>query len=214
MQAIKEHQRRPSPGARPQPLAFFKTSLWIGSWGTKHVYETDPQTGRVIQDIPAPGTPYGLAVSGGELRAVVSDDGEADDRYLYRIQASGGFDSSSKVACPDLTGSHLAADGDVLYLAQMHSRRLLVIGPDGATQRAIALPSRIGGMGFRDGTLYVIATDEEFENLRFATLDVSSEQGKIAEIGVIPFDARSLAFDGTAWWTCHREASEIVSFTV
>jgi hypothetical protein len=68
-------------------------------------------------------------------------------------------------------------------------------------------------MGFRSGTLHVISADEEFENLHLATLSVDSSEPKIAELARIPFGARSLAFDGQAWWTNHREASQIVSFT-
>lgn len=67
-------------------------------------------------------------------------------------------------------------------------------------------------MGFRAGTFYIISADEEFENLQLATLDVQASNPPLAPMATIPFDARSLAFDGHAWWTSHREASEIVSF--
>ncbi len=213
MQDVKEQVRRPSPGSRPQPLAFDGTSLWMGSWDTDHIYQLEPKSGNVLAEIAAPGKPYGLAVLDKELRVVVSI-GENDDRYFYRFVPGIGFDLASKEACPDLTGSHLASDGNLLYLAQMHYRRILVIGPDGSIQREIPLPSRIGGMGFRSGTLYVISADEEFENLHFATFNVNSGKPEVTEVASIPFDARSLAFDGGAWWTSHREASQIVSFTV
>ncbi len=213
MQDVKEQVRRPSPASRPQPLTFDGTSLWMGSWDTDHIYQIDPKNGAVLQEIAAPGKPYGLAVLDKELRVVVSI-GDDDDRYFYRFIPGTGFDLASKTACPDLTGSHLACDGNLLYLGQMHYRRVLIMGPDGTIQRQVPLPSRIGGMGFRSGTLYVISADEEFESLHFATLDAQSEKAEITEIATIPFDARSLAFDGQVWWTSHREASQIVSFTV
>ncbi len=213
MQNVKEQVRRTSPGSRPQPLAFDGASLWMGSWDTDHIYQIDPKNGAVLQEIAAPGKPYGLAMLGNELRVVVSI-GADDDRYFYRFIPGTGFDLASKTACPDLTGSHLASDGELLYLAQMHYRRILIIGPDGSIQREVPLPSRIGGMGFRSGTLHVISADEEFENLHFATFNPQSEKPTITEVATMPFDARSLAFDGQVWWTSHREASQIVSFTV
>jgi len=67
-------------------------------------------------------------------------------------------------------------------------------------------------MGLRAGTFYIISADDEFENLQLATLDVAVSHPALAPVAAIPFDARSLAFDGDAWWTSHREASQIVSF--
>ncbi|MDQ2681173.1 MAG: hypothetical protein M3Y21_09170 [Candidatus Eremiobacteraeota bacterium] len=213
MQSIKELQRRPSPGGRPQPLAFDGKSLWMGSWDTDRLYEIEPKSGKVLNETDAPGKPYGIAVLGNELRVVVSI-GEEDDRYFFRFVPGTGFDLASKTACPELTGSHLATDGALLYLGQMGNRRILVLDDTYKIQREIPLPTRIGGMSLHDGILYVIAADEEWENLQFATLDILAPEPVIKPIASIPFDARALAFDGTAWWTSHREASEIVSFTV
>lgn len=213
MQEVKELRRHASPGGRPQPIAFDGTSLWIGSWDTDHIYEIDPKSGNVLHEFPAPGKPYGLAVIGNEIRAVVSI-GDDDDRYFYRFVPGTGFDLQSKTECPDLTGSHLASDGTDLYLGQMHNQRILVMTPEGEVKREIPLPSRIGGMGFHEGQMHVIGADEEFEKLRFASLDLQTDKPQITEIATMPQNARSLAFDGTAWWTNHREANQIVSFTV
>lgn len=213
MQNIKELQRRPAPGSRPQPLAFHRRSLWIGSWDTDQIYEIEPNSGTVLEEIKAPGKPYGIAVLGDDLRVVVSI-GEADDRYFFRFVPGAGFDLASKTACPDFTGSHLASEGATLYLGQMGNRRILAL--DGAynIQREIPLPARIGGMGFSSGTFYVISGNEELENLHLATLDLLAPEPEGVQVAAIPFDARCLAFDGKAWWTSHREVSEIVSFTV
>ena len=213
MKSITELHRFPAPAARPQPLVFDGKSLWTGSWETDHIYELDPNGMKVIRDIPAPGKPYGLALLGKELRVVVAL-GEDDDRFFYRFDPKSGFDESSKTACPEFTGSHLASDGTSLYLAQMHYRQVLVIDAHGKATRTIPLPSRIGGLGFANGTLYTIEADEEFDHLQFASLDISGEQAKIEAIAPMDEHARSLAFDGSAWWTCYREKNEIVSFTV
>jgi outer membrane protein assembly factor BamB len=211
MQSVRELERQPSPAPRPQPLAFYGKTLWMGSWDTNHLYAIDPHTWRVLEEVAAPGKPYGLAALGAELRVVVSI-GEEDDRYLYRFVPGQGFDPESKTACPDFTGSHLASDGTTLYLGQMGKQRILAFDASGSLLREIALPTRCGGMGLRAGTFYIISADDEFENLQLATLDVAVSHPALAPVAAIPFDARSLAFDGDAWWTSHREASQIVSF--
>jgi len=213
MQSVKELARHRSPGSRPAPLTIHGKTLWTGSWDTDHLYAIDPKTWQVLEEAAAPGKPYGLAAVGDELRVVVSI-GEEDDRYFYRFVPGQGFDPESKIACPDFTGSHLAYDGTTLYLGQMGNRRILALGADGSILREIALPTRCGGMGFRAGTFYIISADKEFENLQLATLDLQVSNPALAPVAAIPFDARSLAFDGNAWWTNHREASEIVSFVV
>jgi hypothetical protein len=213
MQNVIQRTRRASPAGRPQPLAFYRQSLWMGSWDTDRLYAIDPQTWAVTDEIAAPGKPYGLAVVGSDMRVVVSI-GEDEDRYLFRFVPGEGFDESSKMACPDLTGSHLASDGTTLYLAQMGMRRIVTLDDAGSIDREIALPTRICGMGFGPKGFYVISADEEFENLQLATFDVTSNDAKPAPIAGIAFDgARSIAYDGSVWWTSDREVSEIVSFT-
>jgi outer membrane protein assembly factor BamB len=213
MQTIEELHRRPSPGSRPQPLAFDGSTLWVGSWETDHLYALDPQTWAVTDEVAAPGKPYGLAAFGGELRVVVSI-GDDDDRYLFRFVPGKGFDPDSKVACPDYTGSHLVTDGTTLYLGQMGNRRIVALDESGSIQREIALPSRCVGLGFGSGGFHIIACDEEFENLYLAKIDLETDTPALIAEAAIPFDARCLAFDGTAWWTSQRESSQIVAFTV
>jgi len=214
MQDVTKKTKRPAPAGRPFAPAFHGTSLWIGSWDTDRIYELDPKSGVVRNEFPAPGKPFGLAAFEDGLRVVVSDNGEADDRYLYRFAADTGFDLASKAPCPDVTGSHLAAHGGELYLAQLHNRRILVLAGDVSVKREIALPSQIAGMAFRNGKLFVIAADDEFEDLRFAELTGDPGKPQLAEIARLPSVARCLASDGEVWWTAHREDNEIVSFTV
>lgn len=213
MQNVIERARHASPAGRPQPLAFFGTTLWMGSWDTDRLYAIDPKTWTVTDEVAAPGKPYGIAVMGAEMRVVIAL-GEDEDRYLFRFVPGKGFDESSKTACPDFTGSHLASDGTTLYMAQMGLRRIVSLNDAGAIVREVALPTRIAGMGFGPDGFYIISGDEEWENLKLATFDVASSDPKLSPIASIPFDgARALAYDGSAWWTSDREVSEIVSFT-
>ena len=57
------------------------------------------------------------------------------------------------------------------------------------------------------------SADEEFENLAFGTFDVANGNAPFESIRPLPEEARSLAYDGTRWWTCLRDANEIASFT-
>ncbi len=212
MLTVKEVQRRPSPGARPQPLAFHGGRLWVGSWDTNTLYAVDPRTWSVAEQIAAPGRPYGMASFDGSLSVVVSDGD--DDRYLYRCTPGKGFDPSSKTACPDFTGSHLATDGKTIYLCQQGNRRILVIDPSANVQREIALPTRCAGFGFGpSGDSFMISGDAELENLVLARIDLRESAPTATRIASIPFDARALTFDGAMCWTSHRDASEIVAFT-
>jgi hypothetical protein len=213
MHDVKELTRHDSPAGRPQPLAFHGKVLWVGCWATSHLYALDPATWSVLDEVPAPGRPYGMASFGGALHVVVSI-GEEDDRYLYRFVPGQGFDAASKAACPQLTGSHLATDGKTLYLLQMTNARILALDSERSASREIALPSRCGGIGFGFGAFYMISADEELENLKLATLDIKLDHPPLAPVAALPPEARALVSDGTAWWTSHREQSRIVSFAV
>jgi hypothetical protein len=211
MQNVKKVQRHPAPAGRPQPLAFHDGTLWVGCLDTSRLYAIDTTTWSVLDDVAAPGKPYGIASFGGALLVVISL-GEQDDRYFYRFVPGKGFDLESKTACPDLTGSHLASDGSDLYLVQMSNRRLLVLDAVGSVKRAIPLPSSCPGIAFAGGALHVISADEEFDHLQLATLDIGGANAKLSDEADIEPEARGLAYDGRAWWTSLRELGEIVSF--
>lgn len=212
MHSITELLRKPSPAARPQPLAFFSDRLWVGSWETDKLYAIDPGSWSVTAEVAAPGKPFGLTLFRGALSVVVALDD--DDRYLFRFDPLTGFDLGSKTPCPDFTGSHLAAKGDELFLCQQGLRRILVLDERAAVLREIALTARCGGIAFdASGKCFTIAADAEFEKLEFAELDVRESAPQPRPLAAIAFDARALAFDGKAWWTSHRDAGEIVEFS-
>lgn len=211
MEQIEELGRHASPAGQPQPLAFLGSTLWIGCWDTTSLYAIDSQTWNVLEHVPAPGRPYGLAAVNGELRVVVSI-GEDDDRFFYRFVPGEGFDAASKLACPNSNGSHLTYEGETLYLVQATNKRILALGADLSVQREIALPARIAGIGHREGAFFAISADDEFDNLSLATLDISGSTAVFEDIAVMPVESRALAFDGTSWWTNLRESNAILSF--
>jgi hypothetical protein len=136
-----------------------------------------------------------------------------DDRYLYRLSPEQGFDLGSKTPCPDLTGSYLASSGSTIYIGQMTLQRILGLASDGTVEREIALPTRCAGLGFGPGgRFYMISGDAELEHLQFGTLDISQSEPAFGSIRPLPDEARSLAYDGSQWWTCLRDANDILSF--
>jgi hypothetical protein len=212
MQTTEKLERRPSPATRPHPLTYLNDTLWMGSWDTDRIYAIEPRTWKVRQEIEAPGKPYGIVAVGNELRVVVAHDD--DDRYLYRLAPDRGFDLDSKTPCPDLTGSFLAAAGATIYLGQMTLRRIVVLKPDATVERAIALPTRCAGLSFGPGgRFFMISGDDELEHLQFGTLDVAQSKPQFESIRPLPDEARSLAYDGSVWWTCLRDDNAIASFT-
>ncbi|HTX58903.1 MAG TPA: hypothetical protein VMH02_04430 [Verrucomicrobiae bacterium] len=197
---------------QPHPLAFHEGTLWIGSWENHRLYGIDPQTWTIREEHESPGKPFGIAPLGDELRVVISLDD--DDRYLFPFRPGRGFDVGGKRACPDLTGSYLASQGGRLYLGQMTNRRILVLANDASVEREIALPTRCAGLGFGPGGFHMISGDQELEHLVFGTLDASQAAPSFQPLAPLPDEARSLAHDGSRWWTCLRDRNEMLSFIV
>jgi hypothetical protein len=212
MQSVREIQRRPSPAPRPQALAYLDGSLYMASLDTATIYEIDPASWEVRSQTPAPGKPYGMAVLDGAIRVVVSI-GEEDDRYLYTFVPGKGFDESSKLALPELTGSHLASDGASLYVLQIGKRQIVTIDATGVVTKESPLSVRLAGVGCANGKLYGLAGDEEFEHLYLASVDLTGSQAVTTDIAsAVSDEARALTYDGKHWWTSYRDENEIGSF--
>jgi sugar lactone lactonase YvrE len=194
LHAITELLRLPSPSPMPLGLAVDGDTLWMASRETHRLYAIDIAKWTVSDEVQCPGSPFGMTMVGDELRVVTGYGEKAHDRYIERFIPGHGF-KNGKIPCPDLTGSHLAFDGDTLFLSQAHYRKVLALDGQGNVLREIDLPRTPVGMTIVDGCFYLITTDEEFENVEFWILD-----------------ARGLAFDGTRFWTSHRDNNEIVAF--
>jgi len=215
MEDVKETSRRKTPFPRPQSIAVDGDSVWIGSIATSKIYALDPATLRAVSESDAPGKPWGMTkVGGGDLR-VICGEGDDDDRYVYDYRAGKGFAGSARFQCPESTGSQLSFDGKRLYVSQWYNRRLLGVDEAGNVEETIPIPHQICGQTFADGAFYLLTTEDESTNDYWITrVTLRSGTPAIADLARVPFAARALAFDGAQFWTNHREAGEVVTFTL
>ena len=206
--------RMPSPAPRPQSLAFDGELLWMGSIETCRLYAIDPLHWTVREEAPAPGKPWGMTAMGDELR-VICGEGEDDRRVIRRFVPGHGFKNEGAIPCPDDTGSQLGYDGDRLYVSQWYNKKVLSLDSAGAVGSVVDAPHGIAGQVIFGGSFYLLGTDDEESDQYFITrVDARNGKPHAEDIAHIPFHARALAYDGTRFWTNHRENNEIVAFTV
>ena len=211
---IVERKRLLSPATTPQALTWDGKTLWMGSRDLRRVYQLDSEKWTVGEERAAPGIPW-AAVSAGHALWFTLGEGPDDDRYLRRYFVGQGFSESERIACPDFTGSYLSYDGEHLHLSQWYKHRILKLDEKGKILREIAVEAEICGHVFVDGVIYVLRGTEQGEgDWRIARLDPREETPRIEELARVPFQCRSLAFDGETFWTNHREADRTVSFTL
>jgi hypothetical protein len=212
MQGIIEKKRLCSPVPRPQSLAFDGTFLWMGSIETKKLYQIDPDNWKIEQEAIVPGLPWGLAAVHGELR-VICGEGQEDDRYIRAFVPGRGFTGDNSIRCPESTGSHLGFDGEHLWVSQWYNRRLVSIDEKGDVISILSIPHGICGQVIVGDYTYLLTTDDE-ESTDYGISRVKRSTGLTEDFAAVPFHARALAFDGTYFWTNHREQHEIVCFTL
>lgn len=186
----------------------------MGSRDLSRIYAIDVTTWTVLDETDAPGIPW-AAVSAGEDLWFTIGEGPEDDRYLRRYLPGKGFSETERIACPEFTGSYLSYDGDYLYLSQWYKHRILKLDASGNILRVIDVGAEICGHVFVDGLIYVLrGTEQGNEDWRIAHLDPRQETPRIEDLAQVPFQCRSLAFDGANFWTNHRAANTIVSFAM
>ncbi|GAC1544883.1 MAG: hypothetical protein NVS2B17_26600 [Candidatus Velthaea sp.] len=208
---IEELLRIPAPCPAPQALACDGTDLWVGSVETNRIYGVRGNTGAIFEESPAPGEPIGMVVTGDALR-VVTSEGDDDNRFIRRYVFGHGFKSEA-LPCPDDTGSFLAYDGDNLFLSQRHQKRILELDGAGTVKRTIAVPREITGMVIVGGRFFLMTVESKTsEESRIFRIDARKDEPEIIEIANVPFNGRSLAWDGSKFWTNCRTENTIVAF--
>lgn len=211
---ITERERLASPAITPQALAWHQGELWFGSRDLKRIYRMDRETWKVLEETEAPGIPWAGVSMGDDLWFTIGE-GEEDDRYLRRFVPGKGFSDHDRIACPDFTGSYLSFDGEHLYLSQWYHHRILQLNAKGNELREIAVGAEISGHTFVEGKIYVLrGTEQNGGDWRLARLDPQESQPDVQELARVPFQCRSLCYDGELLWTNHREGDRIVCFEI
>ena len=153
-----------------------------------------------------------MTVVGDELRVICGETDE-DHRIIRRFVPGHGFKNSDAIPCPEDTGSQLGYDGDRLYVSQWYQRRILSLDERGHVGTVVDVPHGICGQVVLDGCFYLVTTDDESTNDYWLTrVDARNGSPKSEDIARIGFPARALAFDGSRFWTNHRERDQIVAF--
>jgi hypothetical protein len=208
---IIEKSRQRSPAVTPQALAYHKGVLWMGSRDLRRIYALDVKSWSVTEETDAPGIPW-AAVSTNDVLRFTLGEGPEDDRYVRSYDPAKGF-GHDRIACPDFTGSYLSFDGNYLYLSQWYKQRILKLDAGGNILREINVGAEICGHVFVDGLIYVLrGVEKPNEIWHIARLDPGQETPKVENVARVPFESRSLTFDGTNFWSNHRAANEIISF--
>lgn len=208
---IRELDRCVSPAPTPQALAWHRGELWFGSRDLRRVYRMDRAKWETTAEFDAPGIPW-AAVSAEDALWFTLGKGSDDDRYLRRFVPEEGF-AETKIPCPEFTGSYLGYDGEHLYLSQWYNFRILKLDDKGNVTREIPIGAEISGHAFVDGSIYVLrGTEQNGGDWRVGRLNPRDDTPKVEELARVPFQCRSLAFDGEHFWTNHREADRIVRF--
>ena len=209
---VKEQRRIASPGVAPQALAWHSGALWMGSRDLRRIYCINPDTWEVFKEVEAPGIPW-AATSKGEALCFTVGEGANDDRYLRSYTPHSGFSENDRVACPDFTGSYLCYDGQHVHLSQWYKHRILKLDAAGNILCIFDVGAEISGHTFFEGAIYVLrGTEQAGEDWRIARLDPRAETPQVQDLAKVPFPCRSLAFDGSHFWTNHRAANETVCF--
>ena len=213
MDTVTEVRRLPSPAPKPHALAFDGTRLWMGSLLSHRLYSIDPASWTARDEGQAPGRPWGMTVVGDELR-VLCGEGAEDLRIIRRFVPGHGFKlRDGAIPAPGDTGSHLGYDGDRLYVSQWYDKRILSLDETGTVGSVIDVPHEICGQVIVDGCFYLVTTDDEdLEEYALTRVDARGPKPVIEDLARIPWRVRALTFDGTNFWTNHREADQMVAF--
>jgi hypothetical protein len=217
MKEVSNLERHSSPVPTPQALAWDGERLWLSSRDLGTLHKLDSATLKMVEEIDPPGVVWAGVLTGDAWRFTLGK-GLNDDRYVYRYSEKEGF--TKLFACPDFTGSYLTFDGEHLYLSLWYKGDIHQVDDSGTILRTINVGAEICGHTFVGGMLYVLRGREnkdvpgQAEEWRIARVDVREQTPHVEDLATIPFDSRSLTFDGRKFWSNHRAANEIVSFNV
>ena len=211
MKPIVELDRLVSASPEPHSVAVRGKDVWIASRATRRIDVMEREPWRKTGEIEPPGMPWGMNFGGGAI-VMTCGEGADDDRRVRRYVPGEGFDSL-EIDCPGDAGSHLAMYGGRVLLGQWYNKKLLLLEDDGTVTHAWNAPHEICGVAVIDDMAALLGTDEE-ENGEYYLSRLDLRTGVAGDLATVPFRARGLAWDGSRFWTNHREADRTVTFVL
>ncbi len=191
--------------------------MWLSSRDLGTLHQLDLANWKIAGEVDPPGIVWAAVAGNGRMYFTLGK-GLNDDRFVYRYAPDEGF--LKMFACPDYTGSYLSYNDGTLYFSQWYTGDIHQVNDAGNIVRTMNVEAEICGHTFVDGSIFVIRGKEnkglpnKSEEWRIARLDPREKTPKIEDLAIVPFAARSLAFDGKKFWSNHRAAGETMSFTL
>jgi len=213
---MNELTRYASPVPGPQGLAWDGTTMWVTSAMDGLLYAIDPQRLSIQREFVPPSASLGITFTGSDFRLILAPaidepDLERDHRYVYAFSPDAGF--TECFVCPGASGSFLAYSSGTLYLSQAWDKKLIELDERGGAVREMHLKRRPVGMTIVGDAFYLATVDEEWGAGGFERLGMNEDASLMQTLGAFPFKPRSIAFDGTRFWTADRNNDAIVSWT-
>jgi len=210
---IRVKQRYKTVLPEPQGLAVFGSRLLVSFRGDARIFTFDLTSSRCDVWTSTPTAAWGLAAADDRVWAVCGS-GPNSDRHIFEYDVAGN-QRSSPIRCPDGTGSYVAHDRRDLYLSQWYEQRVFRLTEAGEFEPVVRPQRGICGIAAVDGTLTLLTTaDEESLEYFLERFDLSDPSGGCTDVATVPLRARSLAWTGSEYLTNHREAGEIVAFSM
>lgn len=212
---MNELTRYASPVQGPQGLAWDGATMWVTSAADGRLYAIDPQSWSIQREFTPPSESLGITFTGLDFRLILAPaidepDLESDHRYVYSFSPDAGF--AECFVCPNSSGSFLAHGRGRLYLSQAWDKKLIELDKRGAAVRELQLERRPVGMTIVNDAFYLVTVDEEWGDGRFDRLGIDDDGSSLQALRSFPFKPRSVACDGTRFWTADRNNHAIVSF--
>jgi hypothetical protein len=211
LKPIVELDRHISASPEPHSVAVRGKEVWVASRATHAIDVMERDGWHKVDEIEPPGMPWGMNFGGGAI-VMTCGEGADDHRVLRRYVPGDGFDELA-LPCPDDTGSHLAMYAGRILLGQWYNKRLLQLDESGAIARTWNAPHEICGVAVIDDMACLLGTDDE-DGTEYFISRLDLRTGVAADLAAVPFRARGLAWDGSRFWTNHREADRTVTFAL
>lgn len=208
--AITEIDRKQATCKEPHAIATDGKTLWVSSRKTWLVDVIDRAQWRKTGELAPPAMAWGMTFADGDV-VMTCGDFDTEDRRIVRFHD--GMHKGMPIVCPDGTGSHLAFDGKHILLGQWYLQKVNVLDEDGNVTRTYGSPHQVCGIVVKGGQIFALGTDDENTDDYFIT-SIDMATGEARDLASVPFKARSLAWDGEAFWTNHREADQTVRFSL